>query len=167
MTAAAKKQTKAEPQQPASTAQAPQAPKPMAAAPTAQPQPPTANKQSQTVAKLKAAWTEKGIKLDQLTEKPDGKFVLLQPTPQWPVIRIGPTGGIELPQIRSYAKALDCATDGLAAWQKQQARDAKKTAPPPPPVAGAVKPQPAPVAKPESPAAKKARKDAALESALA
>src|SRR5215831_7403018 len=60
--------------------------KPMASTspPTSAPQPPTANKQSQTVAKLKAAGTEKAIKLDQITEKQDGKYTLLQQTPEWP-----------------------------------------------------------------------------------
>ncbi|HUD64061.1 MAG TPA: hypothetical protein VMQ17_05780 [Candidatus Sulfotelmatobacter sp.] len=146
---------------PTTAAQAPQAPKP--AAITAQPQP--ANKQLATVAKLKAAWTEKGIKLDQLTERQDGKFMLLQPTTEWPIVRVGPTGGIELPQIRSYARAWDAAVDGLAVWTKQQQRDQKKAASSAP--AQATKSQSAPAAKPETPAIRKARKDAALETALA
>jgi len=52
----------------------------------------------------------------------------------WPRVQIGPTGGIVLPQIRSYAKAWDAAMDGLAVYQKQRARDQKKataTAPAP------------------------------------
>ena len=164
---AAKKQTKATEQPaPAMVAKAAEPPKPMTATPTTPPQP-TANKQSATVAKLKAAWLEEGIKFDQLTEKQDGKFCLLQPTPDWPIIRVGPTGGIELPQIRSYAKALDAAMDGLAIWQKQQARDAKKasTAAPAPPQAP--KAQSAPAAKPETPAARKAKEHRSLEVALA
>lgn len=40
--------------------------------------------------------------------------------------QFGPTGGVELPLIRSYTKAWDAAVDGLAIWQRQQARDAKK-----------------------------------------
>ena len=162
MTAAKKQQTKAaEPQPAASTAQAPQAPKPMATS-ASQPQP-TATKQSQTVAKLKAARTEKGIKLDQLSERQDGKFTLLQPTPEWPIVRIGPTGGLELPQIRSYAKAWDAAVDGLVVWQKQQARDQKKAATATPPVALAAKPEPK---KPETPTAKKQKANAAIEAQL-
>ncbi|HLV88874.1 MAG TPA: hypothetical protein VKV39_17945 [Candidatus Sulfotelmatobacter sp.] len=113
----------------ASTAQAPKAPKPETPTPAQQP----ASKQLATVAKLKAAWTEKGINLDHLTERQDGKFTLLQPTPEWPIVRVGPTGGIELPEIRSYAKAWDAALDGLAVYKKQQARDAKKQASTPKP----------------------------------
>jgi len=135
-------------------------------APTTPPQPTTATKQSQTVAKLKEAWMQKGINLDQLTEKPDGKFVLLQPTPAWPVIRIGPTGGIELPQIRSYAKAWDAALDGLAIFQKQQARDQKKATATSAPAAAKPQPAPAPAAKPETPATKKQKANAAIEAQL-
>jgi hypothetical protein len=158
MTAAAKKQTKAEPQPAASTAQAP---KPMAAAPTAQPQP--ASKQLATVAKLKAAWTEKGVDLSKLTEKQDGKFVLLQPTPQWPLIRIGASGGIELPEIKSYPRAFDAAINGKELLEKQTARAAKKTAAS---AAPAAKPQSAPAGKPETPAAKKHKANAAIEAQL-
>ena len=132
---------------------------------TAQPQP--ISKQSQTITRLKTAWTEKGISLKELVEKQDGKFILLQPTPNWPISRIGPTGGVELPQIRSYAKAWDAAVDGLAVYQKQQARDQKKAATPSAPPAQAAKPQSTSAGKPETVTAKKARKDAALESALA
>lgn len=149
----------------ATTANAPVAAKPIA--PTPAPQP-TASKQSTTVTKLKATWLERKVNLDQLNERQDGKFVLLQPTPEWPLIRIGPTGGIELPQIRSYAKAWDAAVEGLAVWQKQQARDQKKTATSTPPPAQTAKPQPpVPAVKPETVTARKARKDAALEAQLA
>jgi hypothetical protein len=136
-------------------------------APTPQPQP--ASKQSTTVTKLKATWLERKVNLDQLNERQDGKFVLLQPTPEWPVIRVGPTGGIELPQIRSYAKAWDAALDGMAIWQRQQARDQKKaTATATSASTQTAKPQlPAQAVKPETPTQKKARKDAALEAQLA
>lgn len=147
---------------PTPTAQAPKAPAPT---PATQPQP--ANKQLATVAKLKAAWTEKGVKLDQLTEKPDGKFVLLQPTPDWPIVRIGPTGGVELLQIRSYAKAWDAAVDGLAVWQKQQVRDQKKASTAKPAATQAAKPQPASVAKTETPGVRKQKEHRSLEAALA
>jgi len=76
-----------------------------------------------------------------MTEKHDGKFCLLQPTPEWPLVRVGPTGGIELPQIRSYAKAWDAALDGLAVLTKQQQRDQKKAAAAPSPQAQAAKPK--------------------------
>lgn len=108
-----------------------------------------------------------GVKLDQLTEKQDGKFTLLQPTPEWPIVRIGPTGGLELPQTRSYAKAWDAAVDGLTVWQKQQARDAKKASSAAPPPAQAAKPQSAPGAKTETPAVRKQKEHRSLEAALA
>jgi len=155
---------KAEPQPaPTTMAKAPEAAKPEAAKPPAQ-QP--ATKRSKTVAKLKTAWLEKGIKLDKLAEKQDGKFVILQPTPEWPVIRVGASGGIELPTIRSYARAMDAAVNGLELLKKQTERDQKKTAPPPPPVAGTAQPQPAPAAKPETPTPRKQKANAAIEARL-
>jgi hypothetical protein len=157
-----KKESKRQAAEPASTAQAPKAPKPET--PTPAP-PPVVTKQQATVAKLKAAWKEKGIKLDQLSERQDGKYTLLQPTSEWPVIRIGPTGGVELPAIRSYAKAWDAAVDGLAVWTKQQQRDHKKATQAATPAPA--KPQPAPAAKPESPAVRKQKEHNKLEAALA
>lgn len=126
---------------------------------------PAPNRQQQTISKLKQAWTEKGVDLSKLSERQDGKFILLQPTPEWPLIRVGPTGGLELPQVRSFAKAWDACVDGLAVYQKQQARDQKKAA-----AAQATKPpQPAvkPAAKTETPTARKQRESEQLEKQLA
>jgi hypothetical protein len=159
-----KKESKRQPAEPASTAQAPKAPKPDTPTPAPAPQSVVTNRQTTTVAKLKAAWTEKGIKLDQLSERQDGKYTLLQPTSEWPIIRIGPTGGIELPQIRSYAKAWDAAVDGLAVWTKQQQRDHKRGASSAP---AAVKPQATPVAPKETPAIRKQKDHNKLEATLA
>jgi hypothetical protein len=103
-------------------------PAPVAAAP-AQP-----SKQQATLDKLKAAWTEKKVDLSKMSVTMDGKFMLVIPAEGWPTIQLGPTGGVVLPQIRSYAKAWDAAVDGRALYQKQQTRDAKKataTAPAP------------------------------------
>jgi hypothetical protein len=88
--------------------------------------PVAASKQQITLDKLKVAWAEKGIDLSKLEAKPDGKFLLVTVAAGWPVIQLGPTGGIVLPQIRSYASAFNAAVDGLAIVQKQQARDEKK-----------------------------------------
>jgi hypothetical protein len=83
--------------------------------------------------KLKEAWTAKGVDLSKLEAKPDGKFLLVTVAAGWPIIQLGPTGGIVLPQIRSYAKAWDAAVDGLAVFTKQNERDAKKAAAAAPP----------------------------------
>jgi hypothetical protein len=96
--------------------------------------PVAASKQQITLDKLKVAWAEKGIDLSKLEAKADGKFLLVTVAAGWPIIQLGPTGGIVLPQIRSYASAFNAAVDGLAVFQKQQARDEKKaTAPTQPP----------------------------------
>jgi hypothetical protein len=165
MTAAKKQQTKAEPQPAASTAQAPQAPKPMASAPAAQPQP--ASKQQTTIGLLIEGWTKKGIDLSHIEVKDDGKYKLIVPGAGWPTIRIGSSGGIELPEIKSYPRAFDAALNGKELLEKQTARAAKKTAaPPPPPVAGTAKPQSTSASKPETPAAKKQKANAAIEAQL-
>ena len=136
--------------------------------PTNQKPEPAPSKQSVTISKLKQAWTEKGVSLKELSERQDGKFILLQPTPEWPLIRVGPTGGLELPQVRSFAKAWDACVDGLAVYQKQQARDAKKqaanapTTKAPQPATPAVKPPAA-----ETTTQKKARQSKELEAQMA
>jgi hypothetical protein len=119
----------------------PAAPSP-AASPTPAAQP---TKQDATIAKLKEAWTAKGVDLNKLSIRDDGKFKLVVVTPEWPTISIGPTGGISVLELRSYAKAFDAAVDGLALYDKQQARDAKKqtaTAPIPPKAAAPEAPKP-------------------------
>jgi hypothetical protein len=108
------------------------------------------------------------VPLKDLVERQDGKFILLQPTPEWPLIRVGPTGGLGLPQVRSFAKAWDACVDGLAVYQKQLARDQKKAA-----AAQAKAPTPAPQPLGQTPKAKdtptvkKQKADAALEAQLA
>jgi hypothetical protein len=103
-------------------------PKPAAAtpAPAAAAAPTQPSKQQAMLDKLREGWTAKGVDLSKLEAKPDGKFMLVTVAEGWPVIQLGPTGGIVLPQIRSYARAWDAAMDGLAVFQKQQARDSKK-----------------------------------------
>jgi hypothetical protein len=127
----AAKKTTAQEVQPAAVAEQPKPAATPAPAAAAQAQP---SKQMQTIEKLKEGWTAKGVDLSKLTVKDDGKFKLLVVAEGWPTVQIGPTGGIVLPQIRSYAKAWDAAMDGLAVYQKQRARDQKKataTAPAP------------------------------------
>jgi len=142
-------------------------PQPAVAEPTPTPAPPAAapaSKQTATLDKLKVAWTERKVDLSKMTIQPDGKFILVTVDEGWPVVQIGASGGIVLPQIRSYAKALDAAIDGLSLFQKQNARDAKK--------ATASAPKPAPATPPpaaaqkETPTAKKQKADAALEQQL-
>jgi hypothetical protein len=101
-------------------------PKPVAPAPT--PAQPTPSKQQATLDKLEAAWIEKKVDLSKMSVTMDGKFMLVIPAEGWPMIQLGPTGGIVLPQIRSYARAWDAAVDGKELFDKQNARDAKKAA---------------------------------------
>jgi hypothetical protein len=95
---------------------------------TATPAPTQPSKQMQTIEKLKEGWTAKGVNLDKLTVKDDGKFKLVIVDQGWPTVQIGPTGGITVTELKSYAKAFDAAMDGLALYAKQQAREQKKAA---------------------------------------
>jgi hypothetical protein len=99
------------------------------------------NKQQQTIEKIKEGWTAKGVDLSKLAIKDDGKFKLLIVDAGWPTVQIGPTGGITVLELKSYAKAFDAAMDGLSLFQKQQAREQKKAAAaaPAPPAAKAEK----------------------------
>ena len=80
------------------------------------------------LAKLKEAWTERKVDLSKLTATMDGKFLNVVVGPEWPVIAIGPTGGLSLPTIRSYPKAWDAALEADKLLAKQTERMAKKTA---------------------------------------
>jgi hypothetical protein len=91
-------------------------------------QPATISKQNATVETLKAGWTAKGVDLSKLTIKDDGKFKVLVVAEGWPRVTIGPTGGVVVTDLKSYAKAFDAAMDGLALYQKQNDREAKRAA---------------------------------------
>ena len=103
----------------------PAAPAPAAAvqAAVAQPAP---SKQQTTISQLLEGWKAKGVDLANLEQKQDGKFINLVVADGWPVVAVGPTGGINLPAIRSYSKPFDAAMDGKALLEKQTARDQKK-----------------------------------------
>ncbi len=131
------------------------------AAPT---QPAVPSKQQTTLDKLRAAWIARGVDVSKLTYVADGKNLMVTVGPGWPVIRLGNGGGIELPAIRSYARAFDAAVDGDRLLAKQNARDQKKAAPSA--TTGTAKPaEPAPPQ--ATPAQKKAKQHEQIEKALA
>ncbi len=99
-----------------------------------------------------------------MTIQQDGKFILVTVDEGWPVVQIGASGGIVLPQIRSYAKAFDAAVDGLAIFKKQNERDAKKAAASAP-KPGTATPPPA-AAQKETPTAKKGKVHEQIEQQL-
>lgn len=106
------------------------------ATPAAATQPAVASKQTETIERLKAGWTAKGVNLDKLAVKPDGKFALLIVDQGWPTVQVGASGGITVLELKSYSKAYDAAMNGLNLYQKQKEREAKKavtaSAPPAP-----------------------------------
>jgi len=127
----------------------------LAPATTAKPEVPT--KQMLTLDRLKEAWTKRGVNLSEMKTTQDGKFLLVVVGPQWPTIKLGPTGGIDLPQIKSYAKAFDAAVNGDVLLKKQNERQQKKA-----PAPAAPAPQ-----KPETPTARKTKQHEQLEKQMA
>jgi hypothetical protein len=85
------------------------------------------SKAQQSLAKLREAWEARKIDLSKLQVVNDGKFMNVIVADGWPDIVIGPSGGITLPQVRSYARAFDAAAQGDIVFKKQQEMDAKKT----------------------------------------
>lgn len=84
------------------------------------------SKQDMTIAKLREGWTAKGVDLSKMTVKDDGKFKVVVVAEGWPRVTIGPTGGVVVTDLKSYAKAFDAAMIGKELFEKQQAREAKK-----------------------------------------
>jgi len=91
------------------------------------------SKQEQTIAKLKEGWTAKGVDLSKLSIKDDGKFKLVIVAAGWPTCTVGPTGGLGVTELKSYTKAFDAAMIGKELYDKQKAREQKKTAAAAPP----------------------------------
>jgi len=145
---------------------------PQPQAPTPAPVAATPNRQTMKLEELKTAWTKKGVDLSKLIVTPDGKFLMVLVDGEWPVVKIGPTGGIDIPALKSYPKAWDAALDAKELLKKQTERAAKKTAaaapapttpkPPAPgkPVAGH------PEQPKETPAVRKQKADQQLEQRL-
>jgi hypothetical protein len=105
------------------------------------------SKQTETIERLKAGWAERKVDLSKLTIKDDGKFKLVVVAEGWPTVQVGASGGITVLELKSYSKAYDAALDGLALYQKQQARETKKATPAPaqPAATTATAPAPEPV----------------------
>jgi hypothetical protein len=93
-------------------------------APTSAPAQPS--KQQQTIDKLIAGWAEKGVPINKLIVRDDGKFKLLIPGEGWPTIRVGGSGGITVMELKSYTSAYLAALDGLNLYQRQLEREAKR-----------------------------------------
>jgi hypothetical protein len=149
--------------QPAVQPAAPPAPTPAAtvAAPT---QP---NKQAVTIEKLKSAWTEKAVDLSHLTITDDGtKYKVLVVAEGWPTVAVGSSGGVTVRELKSYASAFEAALIGKELYDKQKAREAKKSSQPAP---APTTPQaaPAPQPKAETPAVRKGKQHQQLEQTLA
>lgn len=163
MTAATKKldQKKKEVQPQPTTAPAP---KQEAAKPPA----PVISRQRQTINKLRDAWKERGVDMSKLTETIDGKFINVVVGEGWPLVAVGPTGGLELPTIRSYAKAFDAAVIADQLLAKQTTRDLKKQATAKAPTAPAAAPSEMKEASSskETVTARKQKQDAAVEKQL-
>jgi len=120
-TARAKKTTAAV--EPAAVAEQPK-PEVKATAPATPAQP---SKQQTTIEKLTVALREQRqieVVASMLTQ--DGKYINLLIGKEWPVIQIGASGGIVLPQIKSYPKAFEAALQGDKLLTRQNERQAKK-----------------------------------------
>ena len=96
--------------------------------PTAAPAKPEAvSKQQLAIEKLKAGWTAKGLNLDKLTIRDDGKYKLLVVDAGWPTVQVGNSGGVTVLELKSYPDAFTASMEGLERYTKQQAREQKKT----------------------------------------
>src|ERR1700722_3375919 len=112
--------------QPAAVAEQPK-PTPAPAA-TAQPATAAPAKQATEIARFQEALKAQGTDLSQMKVIPDGKFTLVVVGPGWPTAAFGPTGGLTIRELKSYAKAWDAGLNGKELFEKQQAREQKKAA---------------------------------------
>src|SRR5580700_5443295 len=95
--------------------------------------PEAVSKQQLSIMKLTIALREqRQVEVKPEMLKQDGKFILLLIGKEWPVIRIGASGGIEVgplthpPVIKSYQNAFQAAVDGDKLLAKQNAREQKR-----------------------------------------
>jgi hypothetical protein len=124
-------------------------------------------KQEQTLAKLRDAWTVRKVDLSKLSVKHDGKYMLINVGEGWPEIKIGPSGGGDIPAVKSFPKFFDAAVIADELLAKQIARTTKPAAPTVAKVVAHVTPAAQPEAtKGETPAAKKAKQHEQIESRL-
>jgi hypothetical protein len=127
---------------------------------------PTINKQTETLNKLKALWTARGITLEKMEVRQDGKYVLVTVAAGWPEIKIGPSGGGEIPALRSYQKFFDACIVADELLKKQAERDAKKASPATPAKPESTREVAPAAGSKETPAKKKAKQHEAIESRM-
>jgi hypothetical protein len=132
-----------------------------AVAPAAETKPATPSKAQMTLMRLSVELAKRDVKVEPSMLKMDGKFLVLQIGDAWPRIQIGPGGGIDLPQIKSYPRAFEAAVEGDKLLAKQNAKGQPKPA-----TAAAAQPEPKKEEVAETPAQRKQREDAALEQKL-
>ena len=119
--------------------------------------------------KLSVELAKRNVTVKPEMLKMDGKFLTINIGPEWPEIRIGVGGGIDLPAIKSYPKAFEAAVEGDKLLAKQNGRTAKAATPATPTVVtvkATVVPDQAKADAPVTPAQKKKQADAALEQKL-
>ena len=140
---------------------------------TTAPQPqttPTPDKRELTIERLRTAWQAARVDLSKLSVQKVDKTWIVKVAEDWPAVHIGAGGGIELPGIRSYAKAFEAAVQAKDLLAKQSERDRKKQEQAAkPPIEKKAAPAPAeqkPTAKKESMTARKQRADRELEAKL-
>ena len=143
------------------------APTPTPAATVAAPTSAQPSKQAQMIEKLMEGWKSKGVDLSHLTITDDGtKYKVLVVAEGWPTVAVGSSGGVTVRELKSYASAFEAALIGKELYDKQKAREAKKSSQPAP---APTTPQaaPAPQPKAETPAVRKGKQHQQLEQTLA
>ena|ERR1039458_5240811 len=99
----------------------------MAAAAPAKPE--AISKQSLAIMKLVVELREKReieVKPEMIVQ--DGKFILILLGEAWPTIKVGPSGGISLPEIASYKESFDTWVKADELLAKKVVRAAKAAA---------------------------------------
>jgi hypothetical protein len=146
-------------EQPKAAAEQPQSAP--AVAPAAETKPATPSKAQMTLMRLSVELAKRNVTVTPEMLKMDGKFLVLQIGDAWPRIQIGPGGGIDLPEIKSYPKAFDAAVIADELFAKQQKRGQPKSA-----TAPAVEAQPKKDDAKQTPAQAKEQQHAEIEKKL-
>ena len=85
-------------------------------------------KQTETLEQLKKQWEEREVEVEAVEVIEEAGKVVVAVGDGWPVIQIGKQGGVDIPQLKSYADGKEAAVVADQLLAKQTEREAKRAA---------------------------------------
>ena len=85
-------------------------------------------KQTEVVEQLKKQWEARDVEVEAIEVIEEAGKVVVAVGDGWPVVQIGKQGGVDVPQLKSYADGKEAAVVADQMLAKQTEREVKRAA---------------------------------------